>query len=74
MPLYENVAKKRKLICVKRVKRWVDPGSQVYLDVSDVRNLGGNAGFMRLVSNDDKIKKVNPLILHSQQSLCMTIP
>lgn len=49
MALYENVAKVRKLIGVRRVKRWIAPSEQVDLDTSDVRHLGGNAAFMQLV-------------------------
>ena len=48
MALYENVAKVRKLIGVRRVKRWIAPGEQVDLDSFDVRHLGGNAAFMQL--------------------------
>lgn len=58
MALYENIAKVRKLVGVRRVKRWIPPGEQVDLDSTDARHLGGNAAFMRLTKNikkkDDK--------------------
>jgi len=56
MALYENIAKVRKLVAVRRVKRWIAPGERVDLDSTDVRHLGGNAAFMRLVDDNTNIK------------------
>jgi len=49
MALYKNIAKVRKLIGVRRIKRWVAPGEKVSLDAIDVRHLGGNSAFMQFV-------------------------
>jgi len=43
--LYINIAKVRKLVGVRRVKKWIQPGETVDLDSFDVRNLGMNATF-----------------------------
>jgi len=61
MALYKNVAKVRKLIGVRRVKRWVAPGEEVDLDSTDMRHLGGNAAHMRMVGSDTPKKKKVPV-------------
>jgi len=61
MALYENVAKVRKLIGVRRVKRWITPGERVDLDSSDVRHLSGNAAFMQLAKKE-KPKEKKPAV------------
>ena len=48
MALYTNVAKVRKLVSVRRVRTWINPGEQVDLDPSDVRHLGGNSAYIQL--------------------------
>jgi len=52
--LYTNNAKVRKLIGVKRVKKWIKPGETVDLDSFDARTLGGNAAFFSLSTKKHK--------------------
>jgi len=58
MALYTNVAKVRKLVSVRRVRTWINPGEQVDLDPSDVRHLGGNSAYIQLA--DGKMKGEKP--------------
>ncbi len=60
MALYKNIAKVRKLIGVRRIKRWVAPGEEVDLDSTDARHLGGNSAFMQLVVGEKPAKKKAP--------------
>lgn len=60
MALYENIAKVRKLVGVRRVKRWIAPGERADLDTTDVRHLGGNSAFMRLAENVEKPAEKKP--------------
>lgn len=50
--LYINVAKVRKLVGVRRIKRWVQPGETIDLDASDIRMLGANAAYIVLYTED----------------------
>lgn len=54
--LYINTAKVRKLIGVRRMKKWIQPGGTVDLDSYDARTLGGNAGFFILYKPEPKEK------------------
>lgn len=54
--LYINNAKVRKLIGVKRQKRWVGPGETVNLDSYDIRTIGANAIFFEPYKGS-KLKK-----------------
>lgn len=55
--LYENTAKVRKLVAVRRVKKWVRPGGIVDLDSTDIRMLGRNGAFFSPVGSAKSTNK-----------------
>jgi len=58
--LYINKAKVRKLIGVRRVKKWIQPGETVDLDSFDVRNLGMNSVYFEAYVPEPEEKPAPP--------------